>query len=309
MSLELHLKTPIHHPYFYREKNRVSNNLEAIFKYSKDTQYVIDTCIITNVTNVLKAIIHNITENNKWKMLTNTSLKSSYFQLKGLNTMAQEGLILITPEVELECRNIKSYLKKYSRELSYVLKNSNCDNTEELDFLSKIKVIYGQLNRNLKSCVFQNMHLINDEILPEFKKSIFYVDEVHYNLSTKQVSDTDLGILLLAAYENTNSKDFKKTNIVTNDWDILAQGVQFVHGELLNSPTIIKPDVSRSAHGEPHSYFSEYKQPKTRTKNILNFLDGLSKKQREIQEKKKEQIIGPEQNFDKKLVLLKQKYK
>jgi hypothetical protein len=278
MSLESHLKTPLNHNFYYRPDNTTPKRLTQAIKTTKNIQYVVDTCIFVNSSNVIGIINNTLLPKNYKTKYIEYILKSAHIQLKHFNNLAEQNQILITPKIYTEYKNSSFYFRKEYRNLQIKLETHQSTTDLIYDTCDKLKNEYNKLKKSLKKSQFKNTNII-DLMVEEFKQTPFYVEKIEYSKGTKIISDADLGLFMLAIGQNTFSDEFKSTKLLTNDYDFLAQGVPYINGELLKSPTIIKPIINMSlCKGNLFELYGEHNQPKTNQRKVENFLKNNIKK-------------------------------
>lgn len=226
----------------YRESKKHSLKLKNIAISSHNTQYVVDTNILTNPNSILNSIYKNIDRNNSKSKFAQYILHSTYGQLKVLNQMGDNELLLITPEIYKEYKEGHLLIRGNSGRLIRKLRDSN--NVENSDTLIEIVRNIRKLNKRLKpilkNSIYPYQNLLSS-MSNEFKSSSQYVPEIDFKSGFKKISDTDLDLLMLAVAEHNFSENFIETKLVTSDKDILCQGLPIFQNTLLKSPTIVKP--------------------------------------------------------------------
>jgi hypothetical protein len=272
MPLELCLNLETPHQFHYYNTGNEPEKLKTIFKKDNSIQYVIDNCILSRPCDLVKSMNRHFNSNLLNMDLVEYLLKSTYGQTKAIVEIAQKGHLLITEKILTEFNNSQNifelnylYLLKHleqSPNKNYKLKLAHCL-IEEMDKLRSLTQI----------STFKDERLL-DLMTKEFKKTPFYLETITRHNRTKQISDSDLGIFLLASGQNTYSEDFSETKLITNDFDILHQGAPFIGDTLLKSPEILKPNNYMKKYGRffYKDYFS-LKQPKITKKKAQKIIE------------------------------------
>mgnify|MGYP003684235275 CR=1 FL=1 len=261
MPLELCLNLETPHQFHYYNTGNKPEKLKRLFKKDNSTQYVIDNCILSRPCNLVKGLNRNFNLNLLDINLVEYLLKSTYGQTKAIVEIAQNGQLLISEKILTEFNNSQ---KIFEENYPFLLKHLEQTQNNKI----KLKLAYrlidemDKLSSLAQNSTFKNENLL-DMMTKEFKKTPFYLQSITRHNKTKQISDSDLGIFLLASGQNTFSEDFSETKLITNDFDILHQGAPFIDGTLLKSPEILKPNnyVRKFGRFFYKDYFS-LKQPK-----------------------------------------------